>query len=423
MADPPKGVVENIVSRLIFINRFYRPDSPATSQLLTDLAERLSAEDENVIVLTSCPGNENPREVLNGVEVRRLKAPRMGNSGNLVRHAVDLAGFTIRLLAALRNTVQTGDIVIFMTDPPLLPLIAQPLVRRKGVKILHWIQDIYPEAIHRVSGRSFAQILRPWRDRVWRLSDGCVTLGQDMAKLVSAANVPANRLALIPNWAPQGVSPVDPTEASALRREWGLEGKFVILYFGNFGRVHQLDLILSLATSLGNCDGIHFCLVGPGPQKEALKHAAKEQNLNNVSFHPSQPRERRSQILALGHMHLITLKSGCEDVVFPSKLYGICAAGKPVLFLGPKNSEISRIVEDLQLGLSSEEVDFPKLCQSIQRLVGNEEKLNEFGRNARQFYLEKGNAEVAANHWSDLLARLRKGQPIGPNNSEALHSP
>jgi colanic acid biosynthesis glycosyl transferase WcaI len=400
------------MSRLVFVNRFYPPDNPATALLLNDLAERLAAAGNQVVVITSCPMRQPENEVLRGVTIHRLRTLRLGNSGSLLSHAADLICFSGRLIWALARQVKSSDTVIFMTDPPLLSVLAQPVVLFRGAKALHWIQDIYPEVIHRVSGNRLAQILAPVRDYTWRKSHGCVTLGRDMEKLLRAARVAARNRALVPNWAPAGITPLDASHAQKLKTEWGLQDKFVILYFGNFGRVHQLELILQLAAELREVPSIQFCLVGPGPQKARLQDLALNMGLTNVSFHPAQPRERRSEVLALGDLHLITLKAGCEDVVFPSKLYGVCAAGKPVLFLGPIQCEFARLIEKRKLGLVAGQDDFRTVAQKIESLAEDPAQLTSYEKAARTFYEEEGNAASAATRWRNVLSNLKSGRAL-----------
>ncbi|WP_221032909.1 glycosyltransferase family 4 protein [Actomonas aquatica] len=400
------------MSRLLFINRFYRPSSVATAQLLTDMAEQLAGRGQDVSVLTSRLDDQAPTDsVENGVRLLRVRGTRWGNSGNVVAHAIDLLTFALVAVFKAVRSVGRGDMVVIMTDPPLLGLLLQPMLRLRGARIVHWIQDIYPEVIQRVSGSNAARWLAGPRNRMWRNADACITLGEDMARLAHQADVPANRIHLLPNWAPDGVERLAPERATELRREWGLEGKFVILYFGNFGRVHALDQILDLADELRDDRRVSFCLVGPGPQKAALETAATNRGLTAVRFHPAQPRERRSEILALGDVHLVTLKAGCEDVVFPSKLYGICAAGHPVLFIGPPDCEFAQLIQERGLGLNGDPSSMPKLAEQIRKWVEDPSQAKTHAAAAHHFYVTEGNAQVAAERWLQIMARI-----------EALHT-
>lgn len=398
--------------RLIFVNRFFRPDTPATAQLLTDLVERLARTRDQVEVLTSRP-HALPRVTVEaGVTIHRLRSLRLGNSGSLVTHFLDLLSYTVGALWWILLRTKKDDTVVFLTDPPLFAVLAQPLARLKRARVIHWIQDIYPEAIHRVSGRSWAQCLAPLRDASWRSADACVTLGTDMEALLIRAGVGAARRIIIPNWAPDGVQPIAKSQATDLREAWQLQDKFVLLYFGNLGRVHDLDLMLELARHLQHEPDICFCIVGPGPQKASMQAAAERSGLTNMRFFPAQPRERRSEVLAVGDLHVITLREGCEDVVYPSKLYGICAAAGPVLFLGPTHSEIARFIRDTPVGFVGDRNTLADMAQTVASLAKSPTALETLSHNAREFYETVANADVAAQRWTDLLNDLPRPKPL-----------
>src|SRR5207237_1247771 len=153
--------------------------------------------------------------------------------------------------------------------------------------------------------------------------DGCVTLGSDMAAVLADAGVAVKKISLAPNWAPAGLAPASANAAAALRDEWGLREKFVVAYSGNLGRVHDLDPVLDLADALRADARIAFVFVGSGAQRAALEAAATRRGLANVHFRPPQPRARLAESLAVGDVHLVTLRPDCARYVFPSKLYGV----------------------------------------------------------------------------------------------------
>ncbi len=342
--------------RLIFVNRFYWPDEPATAQLLTDLAEALVGRGYSVTVITSAPPNRAipRREIRAGVHIQRVRGTRWGRH-NLAGRVVDFATFLVgtiwRVLASARN----GDVVVALTDPPLLGVALWPAARLRGARYLNWVQDIFPEVamvLSRPTVRALAATLRPVRNFVWRRSDGCVAVGHDMAGLIARAGVSPDKITTIFNWSPAGLEPQSPATADELRRTWKLEGKFIIAYSGNLGRVHDLEPVLETAALLRAETHLAFVFIGAGAQHAALTNLARERSLTNVHFHPPQPRAQLATTLALGDVHLVTLLPGCESLVFPSKLYGITAVGRPVVFIGPRDCEVARLVTEHGFGVA-----------------------------------------------------------------------
>ncbi|HSY53589.1 MAG TPA: glycosyltransferase, partial [Opitutaceae bacterium] len=172
--------------RIFFINRFYWPEEPATAQLLTDLAEALAAGGENVTVVTSHHGRaETPGEELHqGVRILRLRSTHCGKT-HLAGRALDFVAFSLGALARLARIVHQGDTVVVMTDPPLLSIFAAGLARWRGARVIHWVQDIYPELAMALAGAGCLRIIRPLRDRAWRRADTCVVPGDDMAAFLA----------------------------------------------------------------------------------------------------------------------------------------------------------------------------------------------------------------------------------------------
>jgi colanic acid biosynthesis glycosyl transferase WcaI len=337
--------------RVIFINRFYWPDEPATGQLLTDLAESLAQQGHDVTVITSHTGRAGlpRRQVHHGVTIHRVSrtcGQRLGPAGKLVA----FAGFFLSALWQLLFLVRRRDRVVVLTDPPLLGIGVWIVARLSGAQVFHWVQDIYPEIAMALTGHRWLRVLRPLRNFAWRRSDGCVTLGSDMATTLARAGVPAAMITLCPNWAPAGLGPPAPEAVAALRQRWQLEQKFIVAYSGNLGRVHDLSPLLAVADLLRNDPHIVLVFIGGGPQCASLEAETVTRGLANVRFHPSQPRDELTATLAVGDLHFVTLLPGCEQLVFPSKLYGVAAVGRPVIVVGPRDCELARIVTEQGLG-------------------------------------------------------------------------
>jgi colanic acid biosynthesis glycosyl transferase WcaI len=401
--------------RIIFVNRFYWPEQPATAQLLTDLAESLATAGLSITVITSHPGNASipVTETHHGVQIIRVGGKRLGQK-NLLNRAVDFTRFLLAARREIARLAHPGDTLVAMTDPPLLGVALAGIAKRKNLRLIHWIQDVFPEVAMAV-GHRFTAIARPARDRAWR-NAACVALGTDMASFIHERGVPEDQIHLIPNWAPEGVQPLprDAPSTAALRTRWGLDGKLIVAYSGNLGRVHDFSAIIPLAESLRADTDIVFVFIGDGAQRPALEAAARAAGLTNIHFHPAQPRETLAATLALGDIHLVTLKRGCERLVFPSKLYGIAAVARPVFFVGPRPSEFSRLVDAHHFGLGFRPDEVPQLAQALRGFAKDRNALDKYSVAALAFSEGEGRLHHATARWLQLLT----GNPLA-NNSGA----
>lgn len=391
--------------RIVFLNRSYWPEEPATAQLLTDLAEALAADGKDVTVITSRPGGSGlPRSHTHrGVVIRRVRCTRWARLG-LPGKAIDFLTFYVSALWQLLFTAQRGDNVVALTDPPLLGVGVWLAARLCGARVFHWVQDIYPEIAAVLTGQPWLRAVNPLRNLAWRRSDGCVTLGSDMAATLARAGVLAEKIILSPNWAPAGLGGVPCNATDALRAAWELEGKFIVAYSGNLGRVHDLGPVLDLAEALRSETAIAFVFIGDGARRAALEAQAGERALANLHFHPPQPRAGLAAALALGDLHLVTLLPGCEPFVFPSKLYGVAAVGRPVIFIGPRECEIARLVEQCGLGRAFARDEITAIATTIRQLAAEPGRLAPFAAAAMAFGRDHSGPARAAIAWEKLLA-------------------
>lgn len=392
--------------RFVFINRFYWPDEPATAQLLADLAEALvvSGHSISVVASHSC-GKEPTSELHRGVAIFRVRGTRLKRFG-LFGKLADFVTFYIGSLCVVIAKVRSRDIVVSLTDPPLLGIGAWIAARLRGAKLVHWVQDIYPEIAITLTGQRWLQILAPLRNLAWRRAEACVVPGTDMARVLEKAGVKTARVALVPNWAPAGLVAPSSAAVDGLRDRWDLAGKFIVLYSGNLGRVHDLMPMLDLAEQLRVHPHIVFLFIGVGAQLLTLKTAAESRGLTNVRFHPPQPRADLAVSLSLGDLHLVTVLPGCESLVFPSKLYGIAAVGRPVLFMGPKECEIAAVIENHRFGRTFSREQIAPMTQAILGLSIAPAECAEMGRAATAFSVVSGGAVDAARRWAALADSL-----------------
>ena len=426
------------VPRIVFINRYFYPDHSATSQMLSDLAFFLAGAGHEVCVVTSCQRYDDAaaglalRERIDGVEVHRVRTTRFGRD-NLLGRAADYASFYLAAGWRLRRIARAGDVIVAKTDPPLISVVAALVARRRGARLVNWVQDVFPEVAEALGVRALkgpqAGLLRSLRNGAFRSAAANVVLSEGMAEVVaresaqivrespkgtsfrararsdntgvvgaslranSASGGLAERIRVIPNWADmEAIRPVAAAN-NPLRREWGLEGKFVACYSGNMGRAHEFDTILGAAERLaGKAETIAFQFIGGGAQRGMLEDEVRRKGLPNVQFRPYQDRAGLSFSLGVGDVHLVSQRPEVEGYVFPSKLYGILAAGRPLVFIGDREGEISLLAKREGIGVAVRE--------------GDAALREAMGARARALLCERYDKRIAFKAWMELLREL-----------------
>ena len=392
--------------RVFFVNRVYWPSTEATAQLLTDLAGGLAARGWAVHVIAA--GDETAAQP--GVTIHRTGTP--GHHSGLLSRTRSYRRFLAAARERLRHLVQPGDIVVAMTDPPMLGTVVAETMADRGVAVVQWIQDIYPEiaAVHfgRVTGWLLGG-LRRRRDRAWAGSAACVTLGADMAQAMTAMGVPASRVSVVPNWAPRELDEPPPaTAVAACRERWKAGNRFVVAYSGNLGRVHEFATILEAAEQLQADAGIVFRFIGRGAQWANLLAAGQDRGLTNVELQPAVPRAELAGVLGAADAHLVTLHPAYGRLVYPSKLAGILAAGRPAVFVGPSEGDIARLLRAQQCGAAFAPGAAGDLAATLRQWAAEPARARELGRNARRLYEEQFTATGALAQWDTLLRPLAR---------------
>jgi glycosyltransferase involved in cell wall biosynthesis len=406
-------VRKQVAKRVLFVNRFYAPDESATSQMLTDLAEALTRSGFEVEVLCSRQlygdaGADLPAaEVLRGVSVRRLATTRFGRD-SLVGRAVDYATFYLGAGTCMLARLRRGDVLVVKTDPPLLSLVGWLAARCRGARLVNWLQDLYPEVASRLAlspvPRPVEALLRAARDRSLATARVNVVLGTSMREYLIGRGIAAARISICENWADEGRLRPLAASRSGLRGSLGLGDRFVAAYSGNLGRAHDSSTILEAACALEGDAGIVFLMVGGGAGMRSLEMQVRSRGLTNFRFTPYQAREALSDSLAAGDVHLVSLRPELEGLIVPSKLYGILAAGRPVVFIGDPDGEVAELVATNEVGISVRSGDPAGLCRALRALRDDESCRTRMGMRARAIFEERYTLAAAVARWRDVLS-------------------
>jgi colanic acid biosynthesis glycosyl transferase WcaI len=407
LASRPSG------SRIVFVNRFFFPDLSATSHLLTELALDL-AERSEIHVVTSrlkyddAAARLASREQHRGVTIHRVWTTGFGRYSSLGR-AVDYLTFYLTSAARLMSLVRSGDVVVIKTDPPLLSIVAAPVVLLRGARLVNWLQDIFPEVVGAVGIRLFdgrlGRLVQRLRDWSLAVAETNVVLGDAMREVLRRRGIPEQRLRVIANWADGAALLPSAPEQNALRGEWRLRDRFVVAYSGNMGRVHEYETILGAAELLRASSRIAFVFIGGGVRMRELKAEATRRELD-FSFIDYQPRESLAQSLGAADLHLVCLRPQAEGLVVPSKFYGVAAVGRPVIYIGDPEGDIGSVVRRFNCGVAVRAGDGRGLAEAIRHLAANPDLCRALGNNARSAFEANWNRPIAAGKWADLLAAV-----------------
>lgn len=378
--------------RVVLLNQYYAPDTAATAQLLGDLGAGLAAAGHEVTAVCCSRAYADPsvryprRETVDGVAVRRTFSTGFGR-GNPLGRACDYATFLLGATAALLFR-RKPDVVVSLSTPPMVALLGWLLARLRGARSVYWVMDVYPDLAYELGvlrpGSTVSRVFDALTRFTLARSDAVVALGDTMAEHLRARG--ARNVTAIHNWADGDAIRPLPSVDNPLRKEWDWNGRFVALYSGNMGLAHEFDTMLDAAERLRDRDDIRFAFVGGGPRRAEFAREVERRGLANVELRPYVSRERLGHSLTAGDAHLVSLRERMPGLLVPSKIYGILAAGRPTLYVGPDRGEIADILREGKCGVRVAVGDGERLAAAVAAYADDRTRAAEDGRRARQAF-------------------------------------
>ena len=377
----------NSVVRVLLLNLYYPPDTSATAKMARTVVEMLVAKHE-VTVLCGRPSydpTERRAWRLWQTETKgKVRVIRVGSTDyprtQMKRRVTNY--LTYVLLAVPRALTLPCDVVLAMTDPPFEGIVGAFVAMLKNKPYVYNIRDLYPDMALGGSIVEPGLLARVWEKlHRWALrrATRVVVLGEDMRKRILGKGVHPERIVVVRDGAEISGNGVAAKPDSEVVRQIREGFAFVLVHAGNLGFYGAWDTLLAGAQMLAE-EGVGLVFVGDGAQANALKAAAM--GTRNVRFLPFFPACKVPSVLAAGDAHVITVKRGLEGAVVPSKMYGILAAGKPIVALAPKECDVARLGEEKGFSVTANPEDAEEFARCVRRLAGNAAWVKNMGEAA-----------------------------------------
>ena len=402
--------------RILLLTNAYPPEIGGASNLCLELAQALTARGNHVVVVTRFPRHLPEDFVFQGAgkwlvkekrpeaEIIRVNIPQFNRRIPLVREL----DYLLHVLFLVWAGLKSGPIDVIMTSsPPLVMGYAAVLVRFfKKVKVVLNVQDIFPQNLIDlgVLKNKFLIVLSRFLEKdVYRRADWITVMSEGNKQIVDKASSRPDQVMVVHNWVdPDFIVPGD--HQNDFRREFGLEGKFVLSFAGCIAASQDMDIILQSARLLKGHKDIVFLLAANGPGLDQTIHAAG--GLDNVKMIPIQPRARYVQLLAASNAGMVTLNPAVATPTVPSKIKSIMSAGRPVLASFPLGGDAPKLIKAAKCGIVVEAGNADAFSRAILKLYQNPGLCAEYGRNGREFVLAKLTARSAAERYEEIFNRV-----------------
>jgi len=407
--------------RLLIHGMNYAPELLGIGRYTGELGAYLASRGHQVTVLTAAPyypqwrvrEDYRPqrwrREWRDGVEV--LRAPqyvpgRVSGLGRLLQECSFGASCLYWWSTCLLQ--RPWDAMVAVCPPMTSGLVPGLLARRLAVPLVIHVQDLQLDAARELGILRQPLLLAglTWLElHLFRQARAVTTISRSMAARLAAKGVPPARLQVLPNWA--DLDKVRPgPRLNALRRELGLTSETVVLYAGNLGEKQGLEVILEAAALTRGKPSIRYLVAGEGAARDRIKLRAQDLGLDNLTFLPLQSNSRLPLLLAAADLHLVVQRQKAADLVMPSKLTNIMAAGRPFIATAGEGTELARVTSESRAGLVVPPEDGRALAQAVLGLAGDPGARKEMGVRARRYAEAFWDRERILRQWEELLRGL-----------------
>jgi glycosyltransferase involved in cell wall biosynthesis len=331
------------------------------------------------------------------------------NRKNTLTKLITWSIFTLQLWLRLRRYDAKDTKVLYVSNPPFGPLLA-PLFKMPYAILIY---DLYPDIlIHTGTLGTKSPVVRWWSRRNRKVFDRAeivFTLSNSMRDAIlpyfSDPKTGLGKIKVIANWADnQHIVPVPKSENPFLTTN-GMEGKFIVLYSGNMGSTHPLEVLITVAEALKQHSEILFLFIGEGVKKTILEQLVKEKNLQNVAFLPLQPFDQIHFSLSAADLNVIALEENAASSSVPSKTYSALAAGSALLGITGQDSEVATLIEETKAGRSFRPTETEAIAEFILRMRAEPALCARYKNNALKAseLFTPANAALYFETWSSLL--------------------
>lgn len=412
--DSKKNNLSQSDIKVTIINQFFPPDYAATGQLLDQLTKLLVQKNIFFLILTVFPNyafkeNYSIKKKSNiNRRIIRFKNAFL-KSKNIKARTINGLLFSMNVFNALLKKENRGDLIIFTSEPPFLVFFINIIYALFKIPYIYLIYDLYPDTVVNlkiINQKNF--IVRFWYslNKICLNNSKNIILLSELMKekcLLNYGDGLKNKIKVIPSWS--DINKIKPLrkEKNKFVKKQKLKEKFIVLYSGNQGRMHDIETLLSAAKYLKRDDEILFLFIGDGPLNFKIKEFILSYDLKNIKSLPYQPFENLPETLTSADVAVVSTSKNATSLIAPSKLYGHLASATPIALISSKSSYIRFMIEKNNCGKWFANGDFKSLSKWIIELKENIDLRKQFSSSSRKLSEEISNPEDIARKYFEVI--------------------
>ena len=388
---------------------FCGPDDPGGTRHY-ELGSRLSETGNQFTVVTSphsylTGARKCSQAHVDGIEVRFAPTLSGLHRSYLSRILVFLSFTFTSVITSLRD--KRPDVVLG-TSPPIFQAISAWVVATvRGCPFVLEIRDLWPEFaidLGLLRNKLLISIARSVERFLYRRARHIIVNSPAYISYLTEKGIPETKITLIPNGVDLRKFPLD-ANGDDFRREFQLDGKFVVMYAGAVGYANDIDCLVRAAARLRDHPEIAFVIVGDGKELPRLEQEVEIQQLKNVRFVPAQAKQRMAEVLAAADVCVAVLRNiPMFRMTYPNKVFDYMAARRPTLVV--IDGAIREVIEKSGGGIFVPPGNDEALAEAVLKLQSSPDLRERMGKNARCYVSQHFERASQARQLAELLHKL-----------------
>lgn len=357
-------------------------------------------EDGNQVVRLVAVEDENETDYKYGYEGDNIQYQlfkrKNSDHGNIIsRYIRD----TLTNIREARAISKRKDVDVLFEDVSYSSYWAVKTAKRKGIKVVAMLQDVWPDNAvqsHIISEGSFLyKFFELWQKPVYKYADRLICISDDMKDYIVSKGVSTDKIDVIYNWGYSDDIVDIPWEENEFVKKYQLNpNKFYAVYAGNIGKMQNVEIVVDAAKELQDREDIQFLIIGDGVRREAIEVMAT--GLNNITMLPMQPSELATYIYSAAGVNIIPLVAGGTKTAMPSKTGVVLSCGQPVIFTFGSESRFAKMINKSGAGVSVDAYDYKGLAEWVVKFATETEHRKEGYKVFRNLFIQSKNVKKYA---------------------------
>ena len=383
--------------KIWIITELFHPEETAVAFILTRIANFLSKKYDVSVICGPELYDKNKidfkdnYQISGSISIFRTKTFLKLDKNSLLQRTLKVIILSLQMSFMIIKKVSKHDIVLLASHPAPLILITGVIKKFKKFQLHILVHDVFPEntipAQIFKNNRSFSyKFLKLIFDKAYSCADHLIAIGRDMKEVLTGKTKRfkiKHSISVVPNWTSQASLNYSPKKNYSETDEES-HNKIVLQYSGNVGRVQAIDVLIDAFEVSHNPD-IHLIIRGTGAMYSSTEKIINSKNLRNITLLGAYSRNEENEVFSNCDISVISLAKGMFGLGVPSKTYNILAAGKPILFIGDPDSEISLMTKENDIGWSIDISNKKDIIDFLNNLkIEDQPDFNRKGYRARK---------------------------------------